>query len=1589
MQQRFGFTKGMRQSISPNKADPQSYYEAMNKRVVVDNKSATASLTDEPGTNLLVSVPETRPVYTIELDGTGDLPDNILTFEFSSGDVEVDISAASADINLVYSIIMADSTLALLIAGGKLYVGLKGNKITVVFLDDSVGGLTNASSGITLTTVVPEITDWSIIASAVIRDYTILFTRSTIYGAIWKYKIVDGSVEDAVANSLVPSKHLVYNNVLYPSLTEDYQIYDVVGRYDNTDLIKIYWSNCIDELNHINIASSESLVLPTTLLSITPDCAFTQPKINNVLSGGLYYSGMVQYGYQLYNINGSETIISPLSGLVHLTPGNESASNNFSYKGADNGVLVGKAVSLTIDNIDPNFENIKIVAVYYTSVEGEPEINIVYESSIPQSKSITVIDAGDSVLSVFTPAQLNSIGTRVFSPKLLTVKDNFLIAGNLTDKYFDIDEELGSYWDARVYRYNNASASQIKYDGGSYEVVDVNQKIGGEDISEVHDCHLHKAAQDTYKYKTDGITLGGSGKNISYNFFVRSIKIDDLSNERHVITTTCGTRQQWGDSSDTIDFIEEGYSNNSSFTDYSSPVNQAEIVGYTRDEMYRFGIVFFDGKGRQSFVKWIGDIKMPKYSDTDSFVYYTDQTNQSDPETHYDIYFNCIDGSGTYANVLGINFTINTTAIPDDWNFAIVRARREDVDKTITSQGTFAFSTYNAHYDVRQPAYAYWSTTYGTLDNEPATNGVIFYYSPETKFSKNFVKTSTDSIRFLNTFKPSVYQIPSGEAGEYSKFVKPDGIGINSREILSKGIDDFIRTDVTSEVFYTLNVGGASTRICNYGFGLSAGVDDDDKMCYAASAIALGLENDTTFGITDPVQAIVNYERTLLTQYGGYSYTAKQNTVYQLSGKLRSCSGNSNTSKVFGGDTYICVFDFVQNMLDSENNIPDDNLKHKTCVYIPVETSLNLTLRHDTCPSKDTFAATSSKLTESVELGFRVWPDGGTFGAYPSNLSDLYLYNTVYSREPNGKIYSGKPLNFTSVKDNDCDVTSSERHLSGEYIDSWTNFRFNNKITVNTSNGALTKLHVFRNQVMFWQDKAFGIFSFNDRKVITDPNGTQLILGVGSVLEYFQYLSEMSGTKFTRSVVDSGAALYWYDGINRKLMMSQGGKEESISDISDVAPLFKRSEFDNPIDVIGVFDKSTRRVLFTTKNILIAGIPEYTETTVKYGLLYNWYAATDARLICADGWEVPTRAKFQTLSDYLGGNSVSGGKLKETGNVYWDVWNIATNEVGFNARGEGGRLANGTFSGLTTSTLIRIIEGAGLYRAAQIPSGFTNLYMGVSNTNSQKEGFALRLIKTTTTLTHGQTGIYTGNDGKVYRTICIGTQEWLADNLCETKYRNGDTIPEVTDNAAWAALTTGAMCAYNNDWGNAFTEITTPGVPASYSGLTVGFNERLQAFESLYSYVPNIYIVNEGKLCAVDYLSPDTVYEHNYEGAPNTFYGQAVEEGYITFVAGSDDKKVFTNIEFNSVAKSSTNEYPSQTFDSMGLENSYASATVALTQPTNLRRRFRTWRIQLPKDIEGVRYLDSYLKVKLLNTPSNNANLRLEDITIYYLIPII
>ena len=73
-----------------------------------------------------------------------------------------------------------------------------------------------------------------------------------------------------------------------------------------------------------------------------------------------------------------------------------------------------------------------------------------------------------------------------------------------------------------------------------------------------------------------------------------------------------------------------------------------------------------------------------------------------------------------------------------------------------------------------------------------------------------------------------------------------------------------------------------------------------------------------------------------------------------------------------------------------------------------------------------------------------------------------------------------------------------------------------------------------------------------------------------------------------------------------------------------------------------------------------------------YGRLYSWYSAingsTDVQGICPTGWHIPSDTELQTMIDYLGGDAVAGGKMKEVGTVHWDSPNEgADNSSNFSA----------------------------------------------------------------------------------------------------------------------------------------------------------------------------------------------------------------------------------------------------------------------------------------------------------------------------------
>ena len=85
----------------------------------------------------------------------------------------------------------------------------------------------------------------------------------------------------------------------------------------------------------------------------------------------------------------------------------------------------------------------------------------------------------------------------------------------------------------------------------------------------------------------------------------------------------------------------------------------------------------------------------------------------------------------------------------------------------------------------------------------------------------------------------------------------------------------------------------------------------------------------------------------------------------------------------------------------------------------------------------------------------------------------------------------------------------------------------------------------------------------------------------------------------------------------------------------------------------------------------------FSENKLKQGNLYNWFAVTDSRGIAPDGWHIPTYTEWTNLVTYLGGESVAGNKLRETGVIHWESPNAgATNESGFTALPGGARTGN-------------------------------------------------------------------------------------------------------------------------------------------------------------------------------------------------------------------------------------------------------------------------------------------------------------------------
>ena len=192
-------------------------------------------------------------------------------------------------------------------------------------------------------------------------------------------------------------------------------------------------------------------------------------------------------------------------------------------------------------------------------------------------------------------------------------------------------------------------------------------------------------------------------------------------------------------------------------------------------------------------------------------------------------------------------------------------------------------------------------------------------------------------------------------------------------------------------------------------------------------------------------------------------------------------------------------------------------------------------------------------------------------------------------------------------------------------------------------------------------------------------NDTMYVMKNGTVVGQYNVNTEVDSVIFYKPTLEGNNPNITYGSITD--IDGNTYKTVTIGTQTWMAENLKVTKYNDGIAIPNVTDNTAWRELTTGALCDYDNTPSNSET---YGKLYNWHAVNTGKL-CPTGWHVPSDAEWTELTDYLGGTSDAGGKLKETGTTHWNSPNTgATNETGFTALPGGYRNFDGTFYGVGT-----------------------------------------------------------------------------------------------------------------------------------------------------------------------------------------------------------------------------------------------------------------------------------------------------------------
>lgn len=1164
--------KGMSKDLASD-LQTDKYFDAKNIRILATDQKSSFAITNEAGNELVFSIP-------------------IPVFDFGNARISYTVGVTQK----------------------YLYYKTKTNVVPRCELEDVYVDVTGAPVALISGTQV-------IIGTKELRDSALIVTTDDSgFDCFWELTNLNDGEFDL---------NLLYMNNLELSKQNLIQL---LFNYENSVIQKVYFVDGVNQLRSFNIRQSKSngdsenlIDLSASSIDAVSTFDLSQASIEAVISGGFHTSGMIQYAYSLYILNGSQTTISPLSLLTAIGKGD-------GLGGGDVNEVLGKSIQVNIPNIDNNFTHVKLYSIKYTSLNENPEIKIVADKQIDNYTSMDIVDDGSSLTSISLESFL-FLGSDPIIPKHITTKDNRLFPINVTSGKFEID------LDTRAYSFSASPTPSCEVIENTY--LDGNSNVAGDTLAVSGPDFILKPTHDAinrnydiYKYKEDGITLGATGKYIEVEITQSALTNEESSN---------------------LQFFKDR-------------------------ELYRLGIKFYNRRGQTSDPSWIMDIKAPEgnlegnYSQlkvtlTSEFYVWLNNNDNFLSLEDKPIGYKILRADRTlsdqtifaqgFINPMVANYVHNTKFTERASRVRAVDSNDSDIIPSMTRMFE-TFSPFVKCKDYHCLAWAFASySTFNQLSLSASTEGfkapskkdwfaqnfqhnrLMQFFSPEVVFRDNKIDSSyklkivglmeQDDVANWST-ETNVFNAVTNHSTKFLNGITALTPSVNPKTILGSsgaladlgfyGPTNGQDTHATHQVYRSFNGEFApstssktiwdiygSPEVTEKGADFKA-YNNDFRLRYSNNLKTMRMDNwidsdlvkansarkpsgCNTVGIKCITFAEGNDEKSFpielrksIEKLHSFANPRKANGILATKGVLIAEFIKEDylfyTGGIYGGmsfesksnSSYIDIGEFTD--INTDNvfiESPGDTFVNTFTFTKLVKDDVEIKSPDINIVSEivSIRVETTVDLKNRNDLSLSPWDN-----RWQPKYNEYQKYNTVYSQQPTLVQSVGLGSKIKKIQGFDSRIMASKVKIPGEFIDSWTDFLENESMDLDGKYGPINAVVNLNDEIFCLQDTGVSMISINPRVQVSGSDGISLELGTGGVLHDYSYISTTSGCLNKWGVISSEKSFYFIDLINRGIMVFDGSKVGRLSDANGFHhELLNRLNFsdlkkDNPVLGTGV-----------------------------------------------------------------------------------------------------------------------------------------------------------------------------------------------------------------------------------------------------------------------------------------------------------------------------------------------------------------------------------------------------------------------------------